>query len=792
LDIVPGAVLIALREGLEALLVLGILCGLVVKLGRPEARRSIFLGAGLAAVASVAVGIAVDRWIRGFFETGGAEAFELIAALVAVVVLTYMVVWMWRHTRGLMATLRRQVSVALAQDKVAVLMLLAFATVLREGLETVLFYGALAGQAAPLDLGVSAIVGFAISGGIAYGIFRGSVRLDLPKFFALTGCFLVLIAGGLLVHSADAAMALGLLPPAEPIWDTSAFLSNDSPGGRVLHALVGYWAAPTLVQALLYFGYVLGLGGWFLASLGLFRVPARSGAAPPQPHRNPRVVAAGLVVLIVSGTVLAGATGTFRGTAPEAMEAATLPPGAKMGLLYRSHGEPPEYNATTYASFARFTREILTMFGQEHLLAVDQGTVLLDRDDPYASSPSPSPRLVNAWLRDQPGPAVFVPDPGELAQAEELRLVGSYYLLPGPGPGLGEPDILEMAGLGAWLEWEKMGGRSPHYETERLVKERALALLRERWPGIEARFGYMVNPYMHPRGELEEAVQDLAASGVTHIVDFYAASVRSDVMDTCMMRPHVDHALEQERFAGPVVRAGMAGHTTAWAEGVAARVQELLVRFPAGADVAVFLSQHGGAPGSRSPCGSGVDQYRANTLREFELARQAVAGSVAWGGRLGVYHVYAQGASEQSDPGGVVLSPAEVLAAAEADGFAYVLDLPYDFVADGFDDLVVLREAYGFTRDEAPYFDAAHETSFTVRGMRVLIASAASGIEAKARAHVEVIDAALRDGLRDGGAAGAGAVRVGVADGRGSAGSTSIGLPVAVARASPPLAARSR
>src|SRR5688500_2944846 len=142
---VPEAALIALREGLEALLITGILLGLVTKLGRADARRWVWGGFVAGAVASLAVGLAVQRFLLDAFEAqGGAEVFELVAALAAVGVLTYMIVWMWKHTRELMTTVRAQVADALARGDVIAIAFLTFASVLREGLETVLFYGALA------------------------------------------------------------------------------------------------------------------------------------------------------------------------------------------------------------------------------------------------------------------------------------------------------------------------------------------------------------------------------------------------------------------------------------------------------------------------------------------------------------------------------------------------------------------------------------------------------------------------------------------------------------------------
>lgn len=200
---------------------------------------------------------------------------------------------MWQHTRALLGSVRRKVAAALGAGSLAAIAALTFASVVREGLEVVLFSAALAPRYPALDLAWSGALGFALSAGIVWAILRGAARIDLQRFFAVTGLLLVLMAAGLLVHAVHAATDLGLLGPAPALWDLSPWLPDEGAAGRVLHALVGYTAAPTLPQALLYFGYVFGAGGAYLGSLAPSTVarPTRARArsrGSASPRRWPR------------------------------------------------------------------------------------------------------------------------------------------------------------------------------------------------------------------------------------------------------------------------------------------------------------------------------------------------------------------------------------------------------------------------------------------------------------------------------------------------------------------------
>ncbi|MBI4392836.1 MAG: FTR1 family protein [Euryarchaeota archaeon] len=273
------ATLIVLRESLEAFLIISILTGLVVKLGRPEMKRHLLMGAGAAALLSVVAGVLIDSTARDFFATSGsAEAFEGVASLVAVAILTYMVIWMYRHTIGLVTELRKKAVGAIDAGKPLVFFSIAFVAVAREGLETVLFFATLAPTISAADLLLSALIGLAISGIIAYLVFTGIVKLNINRFFAATGVLLILFAGGLFATAVHEFSEVGWVPESGKAWNTEGVLDQQSTEGSLVKAVLGYRESPTYLEAAAYFAYVLGMGAWYLRGIGFF---PRGGKAAP-------------------------------------------------------------------------------------------------------------------------------------------------------------------------------------------------------------------------------------------------------------------------------------------------------------------------------------------------------------------------------------------------------------------------------------------------------------------------------------------------------------------------------
>src|ERR1051325_9250789 len=209
----PDATLIVLRESLERFPIVSILAGLAAKFGKPESKRFLLAGAAAAVLGAVLLGLVADAASREFLEESGSEAlFAAGAALVAVAILTYMIVWMYKHPLTLVADMRGKAKSAVQVGKPLALFLLAFVAVGREGIETVLFFATLAPTTSAGALLLSAVIGFVASAVLAYLVFNGIVRLNVSRFFAVSGVLLVLFAGGLLAGAMHSLGEAHLIP----------------------------------------------------------------------------------------------------------------------------------------------------------------------------------------------------------------------------------------------------------------------------------------------------------------------------------------------------------------------------------------------------------------------------------------------------------------------------------------------------------------------------------------------------------------------------------------------------
>ena len=195
--------LIGLREGLEAALVVSILVAYLVKSGRRQLLWRIWVGVAVAASVSLGFGALLTFGPRGLTF----EAQELIGgtlSIVAVGLVTWMIFWMAKAARGLSGELRCQVDRAADGGRWA-LAVVAMLAVGREGLETALFLWAAteaataegASNTGPL---LGAALGIMTAVVLGYLVYRGAVRLNLARFFAWTGAFLVVVAAGVLSY----------------------------------------------------------------------------------------------------------------------------------------------------------------------------------------------------------------------------------------------------------------------------------------------------------------------------------------------------------------------------------------------------------------------------------------------------------------------------------------------------------------------------------------------------------------------------------------------------------------
>jgi high-affinity iron transporter len=193
-----GSFVIVLREGFEAALLVGLILGVLNKTGQRQHARSVWIGVAAALASSVVIGAILFAAV-GELE-GHAEAlYEGTAMLLAACVVTWMVFWMRKQARTLGGHLRSQVSSALVAGGGFALASVAFIGVAREGLESALFLFASVGDSGVVETVIAGSLGALAAVTLGYLFYRGTVRLDLRRFFMATGVLVIAFAAYLIM-----------------------------------------------------------------------------------------------------------------------------------------------------------------------------------------------------------------------------------------------------------------------------------------------------------------------------------------------------------------------------------------------------------------------------------------------------------------------------------------------------------------------------------------------------------------------------------------------------------------
>lgn len=261
--------LIALREGLEAALIVGILVAYVVKTGRRELLAPIWTGVAMALTASIALG-GFLTFTSAELSERGEQFFAGTTSFLAVALVTWMVFWMKRAARTLRDELHGKVDAALTAGPLA-LAAAAFFAVAREGLETALFvYTNFRTVSATSSASLGLILGLALAVVLGYLIYNRSIRLNLSKFFTITGIALIIVAAGVLSYGVHEYQELGWIPGnLSYAWDISSVMAKDSIAATVLAGTIGFDVNTSWLQLLFYASYLLIV-------LRLYTAPAKS------------------------------------------------------------------------------------------------------------------------------------------------------------------------------------------------------------------------------------------------------------------------------------------------------------------------------------------------------------------------------------------------------------------------------------------------------------------------------------------------------------------------------------
>ena len=262
------AFLLALREGLEAALIVGIVLGALRKVG--QSRQQTAIWQGVAAALGVSVAAALLLYGIGVELEGPAEQiFEGVTMLLAAGILTWMIFWM--QTQG--RRINRELETGVRQAIVGMgshwaLFSLAFVAVVREGIETALFLTAATFTAGGPATLLGALLGLIGAAGLGYVLFATTRQLNVKRFFRVTSVLLILFAAGLVAHSIHEFNEVGWIPAVvEHVWDSNWLVDEGSALGQVLKALFGYNGNPSLTEVLGYIVY------WLALVFGVRRLP---------------------------------------------------------------------------------------------------------------------------------------------------------------------------------------------------------------------------------------------------------------------------------------------------------------------------------------------------------------------------------------------------------------------------------------------------------------------------------------------------------------------------------------
>ncbi|CAN5350017.1 FTR1 family protein [soil metagenome] len=267
--------LIMLREGIEAALIVGIVASYLQQSGRGALMPAVWIGVLLAGALSLFAGAGLQL-LASEFPQKQQELFEGVVGLIAVVMLTSMVFWMRKAARNMKSQLQASIDKATVHTDGQgwALIGMVFLAVAREGLESVFFLLAVFQQSSGWEAPAGALAGIAVSAAVGYGLYSGGVRLNLRRFFRLTGLFILLVAAGLVASVLRKLHEAGLWNHLQGVvFDMSNALPMDSPAGAVLSGLLGYQAAPVTGEVIAYLAFLA-------ISLFLFLRPA---APAPQP-----------------------------------------------------------------------------------------------------------------------------------------------------------------------------------------------------------------------------------------------------------------------------------------------------------------------------------------------------------------------------------------------------------------------------------------------------------------------------------------------------------------------------
>jgi len=263
-----GNYLIGLREGLEASLVVSILIAYLVKSGNRTALPPVWGGVGTAVVLAIGFGVTLTV-ASGEMQFKTQETFGGILSIVAVGLVTWMVFWMRRTARFMKAELEGKLEGALSMGGGA-LFAVAFLAVGREGLETALFlWTNITSANDSTEPIIGAVLGLLTAALLGYLLYRGGLKLNLKRFFTITGVALIVVAAGVFGYGFHDLQEASILPGLNTLaFEPSTWFSGLGEAGRwtqtALQGVFNLTPQVTVAQAIAWVAYIVPVMFLFL------------------------------------------------------------------------------------------------------------------------------------------------------------------------------------------------------------------------------------------------------------------------------------------------------------------------------------------------------------------------------------------------------------------------------------------------------------------------------------------------------------------------------------------------
>ena len=280
--------LIALREGVEAALIVGVVAAYLVKVGRKNLLPKVWLGVVIAAAIPLSLG-AIMTWGPYTLSFQAQEILGGTLSLVAVAMVTWMILWMSSNSRQFARKLREDTAAQLASGSEWGVVWIAFIAVAREGIETALFVWATIKSSAENAIAAPAlgvVTGLLVAVVIGWLIYTGAARINLSIFFNITGLLLIFVAAGIVSYGIGDLQEASVIPGwGTHIYDITAYLdgslyswlTTSSWWWTLLEAMFNANASPTHLQLIGWVLYIVIILPLFLVRSGMV------GAKHPTP-----------------------------------------------------------------------------------------------------------------------------------------------------------------------------------------------------------------------------------------------------------------------------------------------------------------------------------------------------------------------------------------------------------------------------------------------------------------------------------------------------------------------------